>query len=168
MGTVGFVLSLVGLVGCCIQPAALLSLAGLILSIIGLSKRPKGLAVAGTILGVIGLSMFLLFYLIVGLSVVLIVPLAIAVAAMAGPDIEVAIEEAVLHQQVAQYVDQTGSMPVDLTQIPDIDERIKTDPWDTPYKLEVIDPGTEQYIIRSAGPDMIFGTEDDITHPRGD
>jgi hypothetical protein len=159
-------LSLVGLIGCCFQPAALLSLAGLILSIIGLSKRPKGLAVAGTILGILGLAGFLIVFLLIGVAVLAFVPLTIALAAMAGPDIETAIEEAVLHQQVAQYIDQTGSMPVDLSQIPDMDERILTDPWETPYKLEVIDPGTEQYIIRSAGPDKVFDTEDDITHPK--
>jgi hypothetical protein len=163
MGTVGFVLSLVGLIGCCFQPAALLSLAGLILSIMGLSKRPKGLAVAGTILGIVGLGGFLIVFLLIGVAILAFVPLAIAVAAMAGPEIETAIEEAILHQQVAQYIDQTGSMPVELSQIPDLDERIKLDPWKTPYKLEVIDPGTEEYIIRSAGPDKIFDTEDDIT-----
>ncbi len=167
MGTVGFVLSLVGLVGCCFQPAALLSLAGLILSIIGLSKRPKGLAITGTILGVVGLGGFLIVFLIIGVAVVAFVPLAIAVAAMAGPEIEVAVEEAILHQQVAAYVQQTGSMPTDLSQIPDINKGLKTDPWDTPYKLEVTDPGANEYLIRSAGPDTIFGTEDDITNPEG-
>ncbi|MGP1309769.1 MAG: hypothetical protein ACTS27_06195 [Phycisphaerales bacterium] len=165
IGLIGFVLSLVGLIGCCFQPAALLSLAGLILSIIGLSKRPKGLAVTGTILGIIGLAGFLIVFLLIGVAVIAFVPLMIAVAALAGPEIETAVEQAILHQQVAAYVQETGSLPTDLSQVPQIDEGLMTDPWDTPYKLEVIDPGAEEYLIRSAGPDKVFDTEDDITNP---
>ena len=163
IGLVGFVLSLVGLIGCCFQPAALVSLAGLILSIIGLSRRPRGLAIAGTILGIIGLAGVLIIFLMVGVAIVAFVPLMIAIAALAGPEIETAVEQAILEQAVARYVDETGSIPVDLSQIPDLEEKLRTDPWGTLYRLDVIDPGTEDFLIRSAGEDKVFDTEDDIT-----
>lgn len=163
LGTIGFVLSLVGLIGCCIQPAVLVSLAGLIFSIMGLNRRPRGLAIAGTVLGVLGLLGVVAIFLMIGVAVLAFIPLLIAVAAMAGPEIETAVEEAILHQKVAQYIDQTGSMPVDITQIPDIDEKLRTDPWGTAYRLDVIDPGTEAFLIRSAGEDKVFDTEDDVT-----
>lgn len=163
LGLVGFVLALVGLVGCCFQPAALLSLAGLVLSIMGLGKRPKGLAIAGVVLGIIGLSGFLIILLTVGVAVLAFIPAMLAVAALAGPEIETGIEEAILHQKVAAYVSETGSYPTDLSQIPDLNEKLKTDHWGTPYKLEVIDPAVDEFLIRSAGEDKVFGTDDDIT-----
>lgn len=163
IGLVGFVLSLVGLIGCCFQPAALVSLAGLILSIIGLSSRPRGLAIAGTILGIIGLAGVLIIFLMVGVAIVAFVPLAIAVAALAGPEIETAVEQSIFDQAVARYVDETGALPVDLSQIPDLSEKLRTDPWGTLYRLDVIDVATEDFLIRSAGEDRVFDTEDDIT-----
>ena len=54
-GVAGFVLSLIGVVPC----LALIAPVGLALSLIGLSRRPRGLAIAGTILGTIG-SMWIL------------------------------------------------------------------------------------------------------------
>src|SRR6185503_10603697 len=53
LGLAGFVTSLLGLLSC-----GVLSPIGLLLSLIGLTKRPRGFAIAGTILGLIG-SVFL-------------------------------------------------------------------------------------------------------------
>src|SRR3954471_6265213 len=53
LGLAGFVTSLLGLLSC-----GVLSPIGLLLSLIGLTKQPRGFAVAGTIIGLIG-SVFL-------------------------------------------------------------------------------------------------------------
>lgn len=165
IGLIGFVLSLVGLVGCCFQPAALLSLAGLVLSIIGMNRRPRGLAIAGIVLGVIGLSGFLIVFLMVGVAVIALVPLMLVGAALAGPEPSTRIEMAVLETMVESYIDETGSIPTDLSQFSSRHERLEADHWGTPYELEVTDttPGDEDFIIRSAGPDKVFGTPDDLT-----
>lgn len=44
---------------------------------------------------------------------------------------------------------------------PYIDEAIPADPWDNPYKYEQVSP--TQFKIWSMGPDMIDGTQDDIS-----
>ncbi len=52
-GTIGFGISIVSLLLMCIPGVGMISLAGLILSVIGLQHPQRGLAVAGTILGLI-------------------------------------------------------------------------------------------------------------------
>ena len=49
LGTAGFIVSLIGFLTC-----GFISPLGLLFSIIGLFKNPKGLAIAGTVLGLIG------------------------------------------------------------------------------------------------------------------
>lgn len=163
LGLIGFVLSLIGLLGCCVQPAALFSIAGLVLSIVALSKRPRGLAIAGVVLGVLGASSALVVFLLIGAAVLAFIPLAIAVAAMAGPEIETEVEQAILEAKVSAYVDQAGAFPTDLSQIPDLSEKLLTDPWGTPYRLDILNVAAEDFEIRSAGPDRVFDTEDDVT-----
>src|SRR4051794_39566029 len=62
LGLAGFITSLVGLVTC-----GVISPVGLILSLIGLMKSPRGFAVAGTILGLIGSA----WALIAGVGIVM-------------------------------------------------------------------------------------------------
>jgi hypothetical protein len=61
MGTAGFILSLVGLFTC-----GVLSLVGLIFSIIGLKREPRGLALAGFIVGILSVLLWLIWFLIYG------------------------------------------------------------------------------------------------------
>ncbi len=49
MGTAGFVLSLIGWVTC-----GVLCPVGLLFSLVGLNREPRGLAIAGTVIGGIG------------------------------------------------------------------------------------------------------------------
>lgn len=85
-GIAGFVLSLVGLILetiCCFVFApislvvGLLCIVGLIVSIVGLRKEPRGMAIAGLILGIIGL----LVYVVAILAVVFGVAVFAAAAA---------------------------------------------------------------------------------------
>ena len=79
MGLAGFILSLLGFFTC-----GLLSPIGLILSIIGMFKPPRGFAVVGMILGIIG-SKWLLIALAFGLFTVVLAALGIAANQGAGP-----------------------------------------------------------------------------------
>src|SRR5437773_6109506 len=49
LGVAGFVTSLIGVVTC-----GFLSPIGLLFSLVGLTRRPRGLAIAGTVLGALG------------------------------------------------------------------------------------------------------------------
>jgi general secretion pathway protein G len=40
---------------------------------------------------------------------------------------------------------------------------LKPDPWGTAYQYEVDPSQPNQFVLRSAGPDMRFGTNDDVT-----
>ena len=64
MGVAGFVVSLVGFTS-----LGLLSPIGLILSIIGMRREPKGLAIAGLVVGIVGTIGTFFFYGIFGISV---------------------------------------------------------------------------------------------------
>lgn len=70
IGVAGFVLSLIGFLTCgCLSPL------GLILSVAGLSREPRGLAIAGTVLGGLGSAWIVIIGLLVLLGMVS-VPLA--------------------------------------------------------------------------------------------
>lgn len=73
IGTAGFILSLIGLIMFWQPfPGWLLSLLGFILSVIGLFKSPRGLAIAGVIISTINGTIFMLMMLgIVALAVAL-------------------------------------------------------------------------------------------------
>ncbi len=67
-GLWGFVFSIIGLLTC-----GLLSIVGLVLSILGLKKQPKQLAVAGVVISSVGMVMVLLI-LPVGMGIAIAVP----------------------------------------------------------------------------------------------
>ncbi len=69
MGTAGFVLSLIGLLFCWVPFLnILLWILGLVFSIIGVTRQPKGLSIAGIVLSAVTLIVFIVC-LIVALSV---------------------------------------------------------------------------------------------------
>jgi hypothetical protein len=139
MGVAGFVVSLVGLVlTCCV-----LCPLGLIFSLIGLGRRPRGLAIAGTVIG--------------GLGTLLLV-VAVAVVVGRGPEkvvTDLAIFGASL--EIKAYKDQHGELPDD-----EEGERLlgdMADGWERPLRYRR-DGGT--FEIVSAGPDGEFDTADDL------
>jgi hypothetical protein len=65
LGIAGFILSLIALVFCWLPFINLLSwLLGLILSICGMNKKPRGLAIAGMIISIIELVLFIILLII--------------------------------------------------------------------------------------------------------
>ncbi len=64
MGIAGFVLAILAVVLSCVPFLNfILWVLGLIFSIVGLAKKPKGLAIAGLIISLLGLIILLLFFL---------------------------------------------------------------------------------------------------------
>lgn len=74
-GLAGFVISLVGLLSC-----GLLSPVGLIISMMGLKREPKGLAIAGVVIGLVG-SLWVIVALVFGLFAVILAALGLGAAA---------------------------------------------------------------------------------------
>lgn len=153
LGIAGFVLSLVSLFMC----AGGLWPISLGLSIAGMRREPKGLAIAGLVLSGVAAMLFLVMVLPFILIPMFVVPMAIA----SGPTMLVTSEELVLSSRVAAHVQATGSLPASLAAVAGVDASMTTDPWGTSYRL-VATPDGGGFSIESAGPDGQFGTADDV------
>ncbi len=69
MGIAGFVLSLIAFFGCALPYASgPLWLLGLIFSIIGLNRQPRGLAIAGLVISLLGIAVILAVIFFVGMA----------------------------------------------------------------------------------------------------
>ncbi len=90
IGTVGFVISLLGVISC-----GLLGPIGLIFSLIGLMYRPKEMAIAGTIFGLLG-SLWLFFF---GFAFITAMYMAMFAVKEAGREISRQAKEAVERQE---------------------------------------------------------------------
>lgn len=150
VGLAGFIVSLIGFVAC--QPLCLL---GVILSLVGLGKEPKGFAIAGLIIGLLGSL----------LTILLIVLIAILgfggfMASIGMAQFDARIELRLLALEVDEYLAQNGQLPADISVLT-LDPALLTDYWgnDYDYRPQV---GSTQYSIVSAGPDGQMGTADDI------
>ncbi|HWE39162.1 MAG TPA: DUF4190 domain-containing protein [Isosphaeraceae bacterium] len=150
LGTAGFVISLVGLLLTC----GLLSPIGLILSIAGLFKPPRGLAIAGFIIGLIGSVGFAAFGL--GFLLLLIGFGAAAKAAGQVAQTTAAIQQA--SSAVAAYRAEHKALPDDAE-----GQRLvagSLDAWKHPLTYQKVDDKT--FEIASAGLDGKPSTPDDI------
>ncbi len=137
LGIAGFVLSL----------TCLLSPIGLILSLIALTKKPKGFAIAGTIIGLV-------------LTIVLAIGVATAIAAINSPVNQWTTEVAEDYTQISTAIDQSGSTPDSLNAL-SLNTDVTTDPWGNPYQYTTTDAGG--WTLTTAGPDQSFDTADDLT-----
>lgn len=135
MGVAGFVISLVGLVlTCCV-----LCPLGLIFSLVGLGKQPRGLAIAGAVIGGLG-TLLLVLGLVFGIGY--------------GKTMIGVVEAAA---KIESYKQEHHEYPDDAEA-----ERLLgdlKDGWDRPFRYSR--SGT-QYHLSSAGPDGVFGSADDI------
>lgn len=155
----GFVISLVGFVGC-----APLAPVGLILSFIAVFREPRGLAIAGLVLGILG-SVWVVLALLVVLGITVIGGgLLILVASTLGLDgLEAHIEMAMLDAKIAEYRRDNGSLPPALGSLPNPEPELLTDPWGRPYNYKLAPDGSS-FQLSSDGADGTPGTPDDITH----
>ena len=156
LGIAGFIVSLVGLVATC----GVLCPLGLLLSLFGLLKRPRGLAIAGTIIGLIGTAFIALFVGYVATA-------AVRETHAAEREAKTAVTVAALaeaEQIIEMHRIDTGKLPggiegnkllVDLS-----------DGWGGSIRYDLEDDHT--YLVRSPGEDGEFDTPDDITSGPGD
>jgi hypothetical protein len=162
LGLAGFICSLIGLVlGVATGVGGLLSIVGLIMSLIALGREPRGFAIAGVILGLLGscLGLILIFFLGVGLLALIGVGVA-AIALSNAEQTEITSDMLTMAVEITQYEEQQGALPATLDQI-DVAQARRIDPWGNAYEYHFIDepPGFE---LISRGEDGQAGTEDDI------
>jgi len=133
-------MSLVGIITC-----GALSPIGLILSLVGLRKEPKGFAVAGAIIGGVGI---IVLGVLAGLVVVLIPKGQVAATEVMIGMAEDAIEARAEESGVLPSVDEAQELIAEFE-----------DAWGNALRYE---PSGDDFTIRSAGPDGVFDTSDDI------
>jgi hypothetical protein len=143
LGIAGFVVSLVGFVTCgVISPIAL------ILSLIALKKEPRGFAIAGTVIG--------------GLGTLLLAAMVVMVVAL--PEVKLGIETgfdlAEANAIIEEYRQENDALPSE-EEGNDLIAGLD-DAWGNPLRYEL---DGERHVIRSAGADGEFDTNDDITVP---
>jgi hypothetical protein len=155
MGVAGLIISILALIFTC----GLLSPIGLLLSLIGLFRRPRGEAIAGTIIGGIGT-----------LAVVSVLAFVVLVSSSAVNAARHAESRKITHQAMAaaeldveEFRFQHGSLPAGIEGNKIVLQH--HDGWDTSLRFE---PDGDLYRIRSAGPDREFDTRDDILTGRAD
>lgn len=162
LGTAGFILSLIGFLSC-----GVLSPLGLVFSLAGLFRQPRGLAIAGFILGLLGCAWVLVAVCVIGLSAILsCVGLGVAgniahnsVAGNIAHNM-VITDQAIQAAQtrVEAYRAEHGALP-DEAEGRDLISGFR-DAWDRDLRYERTGP--DDFDVRSAGPDGKFDTGDDI------
>ena len=144
MGTAGFIVSLLGIV-----TVGILFPIGMILSFLGLFKRPRGLAIAGFIIGLVGT-------LVIAVILAIFFTVGFAVFNFAKP---LVVTEKAMGVARADIADVTtgGIMPDDFVG----QSRINSvkDGWGHTLRYHRTSSGS--YELRSAGHDGVFDTGDD-------
>lgn len=69
-GLIGMISSIVGLLGLCLAPFFVFSIAGLIVSIFGMRRPDRGMAIAGLVMGIIGTILLFITIVIVLIAIV--------------------------------------------------------------------------------------------------
>ncbi len=159
---VGFVVSLLGLV----VPTGIVSLLGLLISLVALSRAPRGFAAAGVFFGLLGAAFWLIF-LVLALAVGMLAALVGAVVfagifMLTQPEvIEVTTDMANLALGIQYYEQQEQEMPEALDDL-GLGVATLTDPWGNRYRY-VLAANTEPgFDVWSSGQDGEFETDDDL------
>jgi hypothetical protein len=151
LGLAGFIVSLVGLILTC----GILCPVGLVLSLFGLRKEPRGFAIAGTVIGGIGT---LFAVVVVGAIVMLVVEGKEAVLHGAGGQLQTVFALTEAEQTIEMERTEKGRLPDEAHGNALIAEI--RDGWKRKLRYE---PHDDTFTIRSAGPDGVFGNGDDET-----
>ena len=155
MGLAGFIVSLVGWLSC-----GLLCPIGLVLSVLGMRKEPRGFALAGLILGLLG-SVWGIVAVFFGGFAILIGCAGIVCGGLA-PQVVTKVHIASTAREVAAFQRVHGRIPASMEEINGHVRRSMRDGWDRP--LHVLDDGKGGFVITSDGPDGVQGNSDDIEH----
>jgi competence protein ComGC len=155
-GVIGLILSIIGV---CLCGLWLLTIPGLIVSLVGLRKEPRTAAIAGTILGGIGVLQFLIFGpLMFG---IMLPSLSTARENARESVTRSKIQE--IHMGSTAYQADNGRHPNSFDELTNgeyISSDTTQDAWDNPMQFE--GGGDSRPKVTSAGSDGVFDTEDDI------
>lgn len=155
MGVAGFIISLVGWVSC-----GILCPIGLVLSLIGLRKQPRGFAVAGVILGVLGTIWAVIALFFGGLAMLL--ACGGVVCGGIAPQVVTNVHIGATAKAVERFKREHGRLPVMIEELTGHAKRSHRDGWDRPLRLSIDDQGG--FTITSDGPDGVPGNGDDVRH----
>lgn len=156
MGLAGFIVSLAG-----VPTLGLCSMPGLCLSLLGLRRRPRGLASAGVVLGAIGSIWVGAWGLMVFVTGLWLIPLGFILPDppwLAG----ITDEMDLLVERVEAYAGEHGELPPTLADVGVLSLDATTDPWGAAYLYRPDRKGTS-FIICSPGPDGRLNTSDDLS-----
>ena len=153
MGIAGFVVSLCGLILC----AGFLSPIGLVLSLIGLRKAPRGFAVGGTVIGTLGTLVAI--YLVLAISG--LVSSGGIGSWFNGQFMTFNTMNSASNDIDNYYANNNQTLPDQATGTALVSGYL--DHKGTPIEYRTIPNRTSDYQLVSAGDDMQFGTNDDIT-----
>ena len=148
IGLAGFIVSIVGLVLTC----GVLCPIGLILSLVGLRKQPKGFAIAGTVIGALGS----VFFALVGATLVAGYVGLKKVAAETGGDVQTTASMFNAVNLINMQRTQKGALPDAAT-----GNGIIAICKDSAGRALRYDPSGDSFVIRGVGPDGVFDTPDD-------
>jgi hypothetical protein len=150
LGIAGFVVSLSGLIVC----LGLTCPIGLVLSVIALTKSPRGYAIAGSIIGALGS--------VLGVLTVLVFTGVINAGLFGNPYYSYTANEidSASHDIDNHFRNNKDTLPDQATG--DATISFYADEWGGSLKYEPTPGSTADYTITSAGPDGVFNTSDDI------
>ncbi|MHC4977050.1 MAG: DUF4190 domain-containing protein [Planctomycetota bacterium] len=158
-GIVGFVISLMGLFS-----AGLLSPIGLIVSMMGLTKTPRGFAVAGVIIGLIGSLELVIMVLVItaiagaGMMVFLMV---MFFQNFGVEGLETFADTGEIMKQIVLYEDENGTLPQSIGDLT-LEDKTLTDYWGNPYVI-TMDQNERTITITTYGEDGRKGGDSDLT-----
>jgi len=147
-GLAGFIVSIAGIFLCGIP-----SLIGVVLSLIGFRKHPKGFAIAGLVIGLVGL-----------LELVLVGFLAYSTYQV-GKSASNFIQNLPVFAELYDEARVVGDKWIELDRIPTQEEgdELLKDKRDFTGNPFVYETDGESFSVRTAGPDNTLHTEDDNT-----
>lgn len=149
VGLAGFIVSLVGLfTGGCLSPI------GLVLSIVGLFKEPRGFAVAGLIISLLAVLGWVIGFVFLGFGAIAVVLATLGLGALLGEaQAEFETIEAALQERYAEV----GAYPAGLDGLGLAPDGLRNAD-DVPYDYTALATGFE---LRDVGSDGVAGTADD-------
>lgn len=153
LGVAGFVVVMIGLVGCCVPPVLAVGTLGGILCFFALFRAPRALAIAGFILALIQTALLAALLIALGGTI-------FAVMELPGY-LRSAQSMMEIGQKVEDYRMQNGTLPASLDQLSGI---TRTDAWGNPIVYQ-LDPANNTYSIITNGPDGLPNTDDELELP---
>jgi competence protein ComGC len=157
LGVIGLIVSIVGV---CLCGFWLLTIPGLILSLIGLRKEPRTAAIAGSIFGGIGI----LEFLVLGPLLLGIFLPALAGAMEKAKEIKTVAIIQHIENASTLYKTDNGTYPTSFNELEQGDFIMQEDTKDAwGHEFTFDGGGSTKPVIKSAGSDGEWGTEDDLS-----